>query len=116
MCAGSMHELDTCWQHIDHTRQINHFASAHDWASSAEKVGLQVQMQQKNYVTWHADVRTLLGSMKQIGANVVTGNGQKKTISRPTLHTLEQYYQEQFGSHQGLPLTYSVCFLQITKP
>ena len=115
MCAGSMHELDACWQHIDSARQINHFDSADKWLNAAQKAGLQVEMQQKNFVTWHANVKALLGSMKQIGANVVTSNAQQKAISRRTFQQLEQYYQHEFGNIQGLPLTYSVCFLQIRK-
>nr|WP_240920015.1 methyltransferase domain-containing protein [Paraglaciecola sp. 20A4] len=115
MCTGSMHELDACWQHIDSERQINHFDSAENWFNAAKAAGLQVEMLQKNFITWHANVRELLGSMKQIGANVVTSNTRQKTIGRQTLQYLEQYYQREFGNTQGLPLTYSVCFLKLRK-
>jgi malonyl-CoA O-methyltransferase len=116
MCEGSMHELDTCWQHVDSQRKINQFASAETWSSAAKAAGLQVTTQQKRYVTWHKDVRELLGSIKSIGANVVTSNTQQKAISRDTLHALELFYRSAFGRNQGLPLTYSVCFLTLVKP
>ncbi|ABG41071.1 Methyltransferase type 11 [Paraglaciecola sp. T6c] len=116
MCQGSMHELDTCWQHVDSQRKINQFASAETWSSAAKAAGLQVTAQQKSYVTWHKDVRELLGSIKNIGANVVTSNTRQKAISRNTLHALELYYQSTFGRNQGLPLTYNVCFLSLVKP
>ncbi|QHJ09824.1 Malonyl-[acyl-carrier protein] O-methyltransferase [Paraglaciecola mesophila] len=116
MCKGSMYELDTCWQQVDSTRKINQFTSAETWASDAKAAGLQVKVQQRNYVTLHADVRALLGSLKQIGANVITSNKQQKAISRHILHALGECYQQAFGSAEGLPLTYSVCFLTLSKP
>lgn len=116
MCEGSMHELDKCWQHVDSHRKINQFASADTWSSAAKAAGLQVTMQQKRYVTWHKDVRELLGSIKSIGANVVTSNTQQKAIRRDTLHALDLFYQSAFGRNQGLPLTYNVCFLTLVKP
>ena len=116
MCKGSMYELDTCWQQVDSTRNINQFTCAGTWASDAKAAGLQVNVQQRNYVTRHLDVRALLGSIKQIGANVITSNKQQKAISRHTLSSLEQCYQQTFGGAEGLPLTYSVCFLTLTKP
>lgn len=116
MCNGSMYELETCWQQVDSTRNINQFISAETWASDAKAAGLQVKAQHRNYVTRHSDVRALLGSIKQIGANVITSNNQQKAISRHILHSLEQCYQQTFGCAEGLPLTYSVCFLTLSKP
>jgi malonyl-CoA O-methyltransferase len=116
MCKGSMHELDICWQKVDSTRHINQFTSAEIWAGEAKAAGLQVKLQQKNYMTWHSDLRALLGSIKQIGANVITNNIQQKAISRYTLSALEESYRQIFGCAEGLPLTYSVCFLTLSKP
>lgn len=118
MCDGSFNQLSDSWQQIDSQRHVNNFASAQSWSDAASSQGLKVSMQEKQYVTWHQNIRQLLSSIKSIGANVVlTGQGTteyatKNGLNRHTLQQLETYYQQKYAQGMQLPLTYQVCFLQ----
>mgnify|MGYP002700450198 CR=1 FL=1 len=126
MCDGSFNQLNDSWLNIDSQRHVNNFASAQFWCDAAISQGLQVNMQEKQYVTWHRDIRKLLASIKSIGANVVLTSEEprpthaamsqsKKAFNRQTLQHLETYYQQKYTENMQLPLTYQVCFLHCSK-
>lgn len=124
MCEGSFQQLNASWQSVDDQRHVNHFVSAKTWLEAAVSQGLTVTMQEKPYLTWHANIRQLLASIKSIGANVVLNTqdsseqqkqNNKSLLNRHTLKHLEDYYQQKFAKNMQLPLTYQVCFLHCTK-
>jgi len=124
MCDGSFNQLNDSWQQIDSQRHVNDFTSALSWSDAAKYQGLKVTMQEKQYVTWHQNIRQLLSSIKSIGANVILTNQgltelskskSKNGLNRHTLQHLEIYYQQKYAENLQLPLTYQVCFLQCTK-
>ena len=124
MCDGSFNQLNNSWQTIDSQRHVNIFANAQTWLDAAKSQGLQVTMQEKQYVTWHQNIRQLLSSIKSIGANVLLTSqdsvGQSKCdsknfLNRHTLQHLETFYQQKYAENMQLPLTYKVCFLHCSK-
>ncbi|WP_339723206.1 methyltransferase domain-containing protein [uncultured Paraglaciecola sp.] len=126
MCDGSFKQLNDTWLNIDNHRHVNNFATAQSWCDAARSQGLQVNMQEKRYVTWHQDIRKLLSSIKSIGANVVLKSQNleptdarlhqgKNLLNRETLQHLETYYQQKYAENRQLPLTYQVCFLHCSK-
>ena len=124
MCDGSFNQLNDSWLNIDSQRHVNNFASAQFWCDAATSQGLHVNIQEKQYVTWHQDIRMLLSSIKSIGANVVLKSSEptdtafsqsKNTFNRRTLQHLETYYQQKYAENMQLPLTYQVCFLHCSK-
>ncbi len=124
MCDGSFNQLNDSWQTIDSQRHVNNLASAQTWYDAAKSQGLQVTMQEKQYVTWHQNIRQLLSSIKSIGANVLlthqysteqTRLESKNVFNRHTLQYLETFYQQKYAESMQLPLTYQVCFLQCRK-
>lgn len=126
MCDGSFKQLNDTWLSIDSQRHVNHFATAESWRDAARSQGLQVDIHEKQYVTWHQDIKKLLSSIKSIGANVVlknqvsdsTGSAcsqDKNHFNRNTLQHLETYYQQKYAENSQLPLTYQVCFLHCSK-
>ena len=124
MCDGSFSQLNDSWQSIDSQRHVNAFASAQTWQDAAKAAGLQVTMHEKQYITWHQNIRQLLSSIKSIGANVLltpqgspeqSKPGVKNAFNRHTLQYLESYYQQKYGENMQLPLTYQVCFLRCIK-
>jgi malonyl-CoA O-methyltransferase len=124
MCDGSFNQLNDSWQTIDNQRHVNHFSNAQTWLDAAKSQGLKVTMQEKQYVTWHQNIRQLLSSIKSIGANVLLTSqdsvGQstcdsKNVLNRHTLQHLETFYQQKYAENMQLPLTYQVCFLHCIK-
>jgi malonyl-CoA O-methyltransferase len=120
MCEGSFNQLNDSWHSIDSQRHVNNFSSAQTWYDAAKSVGLQVTMHEKQYVTWHKNVRQLLSSIKSIGANVLLTTqdttklskcASKNTFNRHRLQHLETFYQQKYAENVQLPLTYQVCFL-----
>jgi malonyl-CoA O-methyltransferase len=116
LCDGSMQELQQSWQKIDSQRHVNQFHSGENWQSVARQTGFTVTSHEESYQSWHSNVRDLLGSIKAIGANVVTDTGNHAPVSRQMLHDLQECYSQQYACHGKLPLTYQVCFLQLLKP
>lgn len=124
LCDGSMAQLSHCWQRLDHQPHVNQFSTTDSMQQAAHQAGFSVSVWQKSYLTWHNNVRDLLGSIKAIGANVVTETGNHAPINRAMLQRLQLCYQAEHGqlrqlsklnSSIQLPLTYQVCFLQLEK-
>lgn len=121
MARGSMTELSRCWQRLDHHSHVNQFASTSAMQQAATLAGFTAVVREKSYLTWHSNVRELLGSIKAIGANVVTETANQSVINRAMLKRLQLCYQTEFSSsrpehaERPLPLTYQVCFLQLSK-
>ena len=116
MSNGSFSELNHSWQLLDVNSHTNQFGSEGDMAVAASKAGFEVRSHNKLYTTWHSDVRQLLGSIKGIGANVVTNTNGQQMLKRSALQELQRVYQDLYAEDCKLPLTYSVCFLQLQKP
>ncbi|KXI30760.1 methyltransferase domain-containing protein [Paraglaciecola hydrolytica] len=121
MCDGSFTELQQVWAQVDSKQHINHFATPEVWQQAAVNSGLQVKLTTQFYQTWHADLRSLLASIKGIGANVLMKPqvGQdlvtKVGFNRRTLASLEALYLQQSGENRHLPLSYHIAFLHCTK-
>ena len=115
LCDGSMQELQQSWQTIDSHRHVNQFYSQEKLQSAARQAGFAVTSQEQSYQSWHHNVRDLLGSIKAIGANVVTETGNHAPVSRQMLHDLQKRYTVQYARNGKLPLSYQVCFLQLSK-
>lgn len=115
MSADSFTELNNCWQAIDTQRRVNTFIQENVLVENAAAAGLRVESFSKSYVTWHSDVRSLLGSIKQIGANVVTMRQQQIALNRTTLDQLQQQYVKCYAQNGNLPLTYKVTFIKCFK-
>ena len=116
LCEGSLQELQQSWWNIDSQRHVNQFHSQQNWQSGARQAGFAVTSHEQSYQSWHDNVRDLLGSIKAIGANVVTETGNHAPVSRQMLHNLQNSYVQKYACHGRLPLTYQVCFLQLLKP
>lgn len=115
MSAGSMFELERSWRQIDCHSHVNRFRDKNTLAMVAQQSGFEVEISEKSYVTWHENVRSLLASIKSIGANVVNETGNKHPLKKSSLSALQQRYSDNFAQATLLPLTYKVCFLQLRK-
>lgn len=119
MCEGSLHELQQSWAELDSAKHVNRFASSSTWQNAGETAELKVESVQRQYVSYHPTIRSLLASIKGIGANVLldTGSekGQQTPMTRASLKQLELIYQHKFADNGQLPLSYQVCYLSCSK-
>ncbi|MFT2090653.1 methyltransferase domain-containing protein [Paraglaciecola sp. 2405UD69-4] len=128
MCAGSFHQLNDSWLEVDEHRHTNEFKSASCWYEAAKAQELLVTTVDKEYITWHQDIRGLLASIKSIGANVVLPKINSSTevlnnsiqglkaLNRDTIARLELAYQMKYSENSQLPLSYQISFLRCVKP
>lgn len=115
MAAGSLAELRQSWRALDRQPHINQLHSAElyrDWAGSA---GFAVHLQQRSFTSLHPDVRSVMHSIKDVGAGVRTHTGANSPLTRAQLTRMQAVYIQQFGVNGKLPLTYQVGFLQLIK-
>ncbi|WP_438863079.1 methyltransferase domain-containing protein [Neptunicella sp.] len=117
MSQGSFKQWQRCWTHSQGRAPINPFPSHDLLCSAATQAGFKVMAKQQEYVTFHTDVRQLIGSIKSIGANVKTHmtSNDCRPLTRQSLLELNRHY-EAYRNEQGLlPLSYQISFLQLTK-
>lgn len=116
MSEGSMAELSESWKRLDHHPHVNQFRSANGLLHTALECGFQGRVESEVYVDKHADIRSLLNSIKGVGANVVNQTGNHITLRRNTLSRLEAVFTRKCSEPEWLPLTYVVSFLTLRKP
>ncbi|MDN4503284.1 malonyl-ACP O-methyltransferase BioC [Alteromonadaceae bacterium BrNp21-10] len=117
MTKGSYHEWHSCWHQSESRAHINPFLEHNELQQMALDAGFNVEAKQCQYVSQHNNVRSLLGSIKAIGANVVVGNANHQPLSRASLRILEQRYETLRNAQGLLPLTYQISFLTlVSKP
>jgi len=121
MCEGSFTELEQVWAQLDTQRHINQFHSADQWQQAACQSGLQLSLTTQGYQTWHADFRSLLASIKGIGANVLMKQQTSQPLSTPpsfsrsTFAKLESHYLTLSDDNKRLPLSYQIVRLHCVK-
>ncbi|WJG08055.1 methyltransferase domain-containing protein [Aliiglaciecola sp. LCG003] len=113
---GSLNELKASWAQVDSIPRVNQFLSHAQIVKGARSAGFVVEDAQKTYVTWHANTRAVLNSVKKIGAGVLSDTGNKASLTRTTLAKLASAYESQYAINKHLPLTYQVSFLLLEKP
>lgn len=115
LSEGALSELNQCWSKVDQQRHVNVYDSHDALLDQARNLGFNVEGMQKNYLTYHQDTRQLLGSIKAIGANVVTENANHAPMSKTMLKQLTAEYETLRKANGQLPLSYNVSFLRLSK-
>lgn len=74
----------------------------------------QITLQRERLLTHHADLRSLLKSVKAIGANQIGPGRRTGLMTRSALEKAEATY-ETLRTSEGLPLTYDLIYLTAGK-
>lgn len=104
-------ELRTAFAHSDNYRHTLNFLTPDDIFSHTRQAGFQhIEIRHQPLLTYHKDLRSLLQSIKAIGANQI-GSGQRRGLmSRTAWQRVEAAYEQQ-RLPDGLPLTYDLILL-----
>lgn len=70
-----------------------------------------MQLDSEFEVEWHPDVRTLLKSLKKIGAQNASRKRPDGLRSRRMMQAMIDRYRERYEGAQGIPATYEVIYL-----
>jgi malonyl-CoA O-methyltransferase len=112
----TLHELRAAFAAVDDAAHVIDFASAGHWCAAARAAGFSILSgAQEPLCDLAADLRTLLGNIKAIGARTIGEKRRKTPLGRHGWQTLQSAY-ETFRRPDGvLPATYDLILLALRK-
>lgn len=121
----SLHELHQGWESLQQGFRVNRFAGREEWIMAAQQSGLSIQnVSSQSFLTLHSSLRTLLHSIKDIGAGAtaVTKSGLTPDVSRQApritkrdLAQLNRWWLQNYSVGEQLSLTYKVDFFHFCR-
>lgn len=113
LLRGSMPELGLAWHRVDGRTHHNHYCTLAELLGQAEAAGFTVMSAQQHTMTsWYPCVKEAVYSLKKIGASFITGETLR--MSPSLWKAFEAEYESQ-RVEQGIPLSYEVALLKLTK-
>lgn len=110
LSAGTLSELQSSWQRVDGFVHVNRFRPFEAYQRSCARTGWQtVTLEQQAHTVYFNDVRTLMQSLKSIGAQNRNEGRPDGLSGRRRLLALADAYEDLRTAH-GLPLTYQVVY------
>ncbi|HEX4974933.1 MAG TPA: malonyl-ACP O-methyltransferase BioC [Pseudomonadales bacterium] len=116
---GSLKELQTSWAALDTFDHVNRFYSQNDLKQVVRQClpqNVALALSQQVYVDHHPDLKSLLKSLKSIGANTLTGASNRGLMGKQRFACLEENYEKYRQADGSLPLSYQVLTLIMNKP
>ena len=115
LADGSMQPLRAAWAAADHQPHSHHFVAQADLQTAVAALPWQSLHSEAHTETLHfPDLKTLLQSLRQVGANHVAARSQGLTGKQKWRLFAEAY--AQYGNEQGrLPLEYRVVYWCVRK-
>jgi malonyl-CoA O-methyltransferase len=115
LVRGSMAEFQQSWARVDNDAHQLEMLSSAQLLAQLQPLDVHVSREQKQYQVFYPDVWALARGFKQIGANFVQGRQGQGLMGKRRWLAFAAHY-EQFREARGLPLSYQVLQLLITKP
>jgi len=113
--AGSFHELQESFRQLDEQPHTQSFFSVQQLNSLIEASGLRsYQYHIKEHQQWFPDLKSLLGSIKGVGANYVKRKEGGGLLSPRRFNQVIDAY-ECYRTEKGLPLTWRVASFHFLK-
>lgn len=114
LVQGSMAEFQQSWARVDNDAHQLELLPAALLLTELQQLGATVDSRQLQYQVFYPDVWALARGFKQIGANFVQGRQGQGLMGKNRWLAFAHNY-EQFRQRQGLPLSYQVLQLVVTK-
>ncbi|RVU40785.1 malonyl-[acyl-carrier protein] O-methyltransferase BioC [Rheinheimera riviphila] len=115
LVQGSLREFQQSWAGVDDDAHQLELLAATELLAQLLPLGVNIVSEQKQYQVFYPDVRALARGFKQIGANFVQGRQGQGLMGKQRWLAFANNY-EQFRGARGLPLSYQVLQLVVTKP
>ncbi|NKF22204.1 methyltransferase domain-containing protein [Solimonas marina] len=91
--AGTLDELRAAWRAVDTAEHVHAFATQADWSRWARDAGLVVRTAETVlYPEYHADVRALMQSLRDIGARNSSAARRQQWLGKSTFAQLDAAY------------------------
>lgn len=113
---GSLTELACAWKRVDDFPHVNQFHKKTELDKILKNSSFKnAIVKQETRVLEYNNVIDIMHALKGIGANHVNGHHNIRLSGKALISQLELGYQP-FKNEQGnLPLTYQVCYVELTK-
>lgn len=109
---GTFAELDRAFVGVDAFRHTNDFVEIDALRRNLVASGFDsIQLSQQKIIRHYPDLRALLGSVRELGANHVTAGNRRPGLMGKVAWQRFQANYEKMRTAQGLPLTYSTFFI-----
>jgi malonyl-CoA O-methyltransferase len=115
---GSLFELEQAWSKVDSDKHIHEYLTPEQISLSLKNLPWsQVESSTTTELLWFANARMLAKELKSLGANFVQHRKHKGLITKNVWQQMEGAYQSEFYNqqHQGIPATYQVMYIELTK-
>ncbi len=115
LCTATFAELRTAFSGIDRHRHTLPFDEPDAIKTALEKAGLtHIRLLREKHTVFYPDLRSLLRSIKDIGAHNVGEGGRNGMLGRTAWQKVQAAY-EQFREPAGLPASYDVLLGYASK-
>lgn len=113
---NTLHELESAFAGIDQHRRVLPFASAAQVESALAQAGFdQIQISSEPWVTRHPDFKTLLATIRGIGASQSGGNRRSGMMGKAAWQMVQTRYEALRDGGGWLPATYEVLLVSAQK-
>ena len=108
LCPETFAEVRTAFSGIDGHRHTIAFNTPETIGTAMESCGLRnIRLIRERHTVYYPDLKTLLRSIKEIGAHNVGEDSRQGMLGRTAWRQVETAY-EQFRTPEGLPASYDV--------
>lgn len=109
LLPNTLFELEASWGDVDQVQHVNRFFAADDVLVAAQAEAKILQARSERVCLEYPDVKSILNSIKGIGANRVTSGS--KPMSKKSYKQLLSNYERYRSVSGGLPASYEVLYL-----
>ncbi len=107
---GTLHELEFAFKDIDQYCHVLPFFSIEQITSALNNAGFsKIELHAEVWSTYHQDMKSLLSSIRGIGANHLRGNRRRSLMGKTAWRNAQTRYA-MLGTEEGLPTSYNVIF------
>lgn len=108
---GTLHELQNAFAGIDSHSRVLPFTSPQQTEAALAAAGFEkIRIESENWITRHSDFKTLLATIRGIGANQIGGNRRRSMMGKTAWHAAQARYEALRDGDGQLPATYEVMF------
>ena len=114
---GTLHELESAFASIDTHRRVLPFAPLAQVEAALADAGFEpFQLTCEPWVTRHTDFKTLLATIRGIGANQIGSNRRQGMMGKTAWQAAQARYEALRDADGLLPATYAVVMGSAQKP
>lgn len=116
MVSGSLYQLQKVSALCGFDPMVNSLEAEDNWQHAAVRAGLVINdATAREYEDYHADIVSLLRSVKGVGAGTRTQQQKTTSLLRRDLQRLESCYRDHYVQNNRLAVSYRVCHLTLSK-